>query len=134
MYFSYPRLPLIRFQFLDSRLSTEVTLSYSQDFINRSAISTPNLSKDIGEMDLEFLDKSENPWSVVPTYAADLNSFEREHWQGRCCLSCGRLNSKYARFPFVVTSPLTFAKGGMEKMGLSYMSGIVEHVCLILLD
>jgi hypothetical protein len=84
----------------DGRLSTDMTLSYSSNFINgdHKRLDNPTREPAMGR----FIDTALGPWAVVPKYHESLETYEKEHWQGRCCKACGRLNSKY------VWSSLTF--------------------------
>jgi len=83
-------------QLSDGRFSPEVTLSYSQDFIDRLPLSEPALigldGNDISPF--IFPSREGSRWSVIPRYREDRATYEREHWNGRCCLRCGRLNLK----------------------------------------
>jgi hypothetical protein len=76
----------------DGRLSTEMTLSYSANFINgdHKRLDNPKQMADISK----FIDTALGPWALVPRYSESLETYEKGHWQGRCCKACGRLNSK----------------------------------------
>jgi hypothetical protein len=76
----------------DGRLSTEVVLSYSENFINGNHTILSDAKQDAA-VD-EFIDTVSGSWSVVPKYSQSSETYEKEHWQGRCCKLCGRLNSK----------------------------------------
>lgn len=80
--------------FSDGRLSTEVTLSYTDAFIDRPSLPEPTL-KGLEDSDVSgFTYSSLDKWSVVPRYSDNHETYEREHWNGRYCHNCGRLNSK----------------------------------------
>ncbi|PVF98753.1 hypothetical protein CPB86DRAFT_850604 [Serendipita vermifera] len=78
----------------DSRLITFYTLSYSHDFVFKEASLEPRSVLDSGLNVHNVLEISTNPWTLMPKGREDLETFRKEHWQGRCCRKCGRLNSK----------------------------------------
>jgi hypothetical protein len=79
-------------QMYDGRLSTEATLSYSSNFINGDHKHFDNAEPEASTSN--FIDTALGPLAVVPRYSKYLETYEKEHWQGRCCKACGRLNSK----------------------------------------
>ncbi|KAG9022576.1 hypothetical protein FS842_006107 [Serendipita sp. 407] len=81
---------------LNGSLSTEITLAYSQDFISKPHINGIEIkaTKAINISDYLAPRGEEDMWPLVPSYSKDLDSFTKEHWQGRCCNICGRLNAK----------------------------------------
>ncbi|KAG8844727.1 hypothetical protein FRB91_002373 [Serendipita sp. 411] len=81
---------------LNGSLSTEITLAYSQDFISKPHINGIEIkaTKAINISDYLTPRGEKDTWPLVPSYSKDLDSFTKEHWQGRCCNICGRLNAK----------------------------------------